>query len=147
MAGLPKKYAKMGFKKGWLAFKRRRKGRITKRKTGGLKTMARRRYGGIRRRYKRFAKRKAIGGISFGSVTKILVGAFAAAVYEVFVSPMIPLDGLVKNVVELGVGIMLASMGSMPTAVRSFGAALATINAYSLIVPYVQNWGGASITE
>ncbi len=41
--GLPKKYAKMGFKKGWAAFKRSKKGRKTSSSKGGSKTTTRKR--------------------------------------------------------------------------------------------------------
>jgi hypothetical protein len=131
---LPKKYAKLGFKRGWAAFNKLK--RKSKTKTRSVFNMARRRKGGFRRFAKR-TYRKAKSGFTFGNVTKVLIGAAIAALYEVFVSPLIPLDGMIKNIVELGAGLMLAGMGSMPMPVRAFGAALATINAYSLIVTFL----------
>jgi len=136
MAGLPKKYARMGFKKGWLAFKRLRK------KSRKVQPMARK-----RRNVKRFFKRtsrKAKGFLTFGNISKVLIGAGLCVLYEVYVSPMIPLDGMIKNIVELGAGLLLASMGSMPMPVRAFGAALATINAFTILTPLITNFTGGS---
>lgn len=52
MAGLPKKYAKMGFKKGWAAYRRSKSPRRARAATPKRKvrTMARRRYYGRRKR-------------------------------------------------------------------------------------------------
>jgi len=105
--------------------------------------MARKRRGGFRRSMKRSYK-TVKSGFSFGNITKILAGAALACVWEVFVSPMIPLDGMIKNVLELGIGIALASMSSMPTMIRAGGVALATINAYMLIQPYISGMGSGS---
>lgn len=140
VTGLPKKYAKMGFKRGWSAFKKLK--RKSKNITRRVQTMARRRKGGFRRSMKR-SYRKAKSGFSMGNVTKVLIGAGLAALYEVFVSPMIPLDGMIKNIVELGAGLLLASMGGMPSYVKAFGVSLAIINAYSLIVPLVSGMGSS----
>ena len=137
MAGLPKRFAKMGFKRGWAAFKRK-----SKTKKRSVQVMARRRKGGFRRMKKAYRKAKA--GFTLGNITKVLIGAGIAALYEVFVSPMIPLDGMIKNIVELGAGLLLASMSGMPMYIRAFGGALATINAFSLIYPLVQNWNNGS---
>jgi hypothetical protein len=136
MAGLPSKYAKLGFKRGWAAYNKKRKPK----KRGKIK-MAKRKRRHSRRSYG--AKRIA-GGLSMGSAIKVLTGAALAAVYEVFVSPMIPLDQMIKNIVELAAGLMLAGMPGMPMPVRAFGAALATINAYSLILPYISSSSSAS---
>lgn len=71
--GLPKKYAKMGFSKGWREYKKSKtyKGRTPKRKIVGVKKVAKRRY--RRKRYRR-KKRKmpleiavALGAIPFTS--------------------------------------------------------------------------------
>lgn len=132
MAGLPGRYAKMGFKRGWKAYNlTKRKVRKSKSKTKVVYKMARRRKGGFRKYY-----RRAKSAMTFGNVTKVLVGAALAAVYEIFVSPMIPLDGLIKNILELGAGLYLAA-GRFPMPVKAFGAALATVNAYSLVMAYM----------
>lgn len=141
MSGLPKKYAKMGFKKGWLAYKRS-KGSKRKTKKYEVVNMARRRKGGFRKFY-----RKAKKGITFGNVTKVLIGAALAAVYEIFVSPMVPLNGMLKNIVELGAGLFIASMPGVPMFFRAFGAALATINAYSLVISYLPSGGSSSSNQ
>lgn len=139
MTGLPRKYAKMGFKKGWAAFRNAHK----KTKNRGIKTMARHKR--KRKSYFKRSRSSATKGFSMQNITKVVVGAALAALYEVFVSPMIPLDAMIKNIVELGGGLILAAMPNMPMPVRAFGAALATINAYSLIQPLISQYlGGAS---
>ena len=142
MVGLPKKYAKMGFKKGWRDYKATRKStRKSTRKTRSVKVMARRRKGGFRRYIKR-SYRKAKSGFSFGTIAKTLIGVAIVAVYEVFVSPMIPLDAMMKNILEFGIGVFLTMQGN-PT-LKSAGIALMVVNAYSLIVPYVSGMAGSS---
>jgi hypothetical protein len=142
MSGLPKKYAKMGFKKGWMAFKKLKKHSI-KRKTNRVVHIARRRKGGFKRFYKR-TSRRVKSGFTFGSVSKIVLGIGLAALYEVFVSPMLPIAGQLKNIVEFAIGIALMSMSGMPSYVKSFGMALAIINGYSLVVPYISGLNGNS---
>jgi hypothetical protein len=137
LAGLPKKYAKMGFKRGWAAYNRSHKRTRKSKSRTQVKYMARRRKGGFRKKYRRHS-----GSMGFGSITKILIGAALAAVYEVFVSPMIPLNGLIKNIGELAVGIMLAAMPRMPMPVKAFGTALAFVNAYQIIIAYLPTSGG-----
>lgn len=121
--GLPKKYAKMGFNKGWKEYKKTKK-----RMSTGVK-MARK---------KTKTKYKRVSGFTVKNAMKALVGAGLAAVYEVYVSPMIPLQNMVKNIIELIVGLMVAAYKKLPMPIRAFGGALATINAYSLLVPLVQ---------
>jgi hypothetical protein len=128
MAGLPKKYAKLGFKNGWRAFKASKNSNSkTKTYSRGLKMAKKKNY------------RKGKKGFASGKVMQIIIGAGVAAVYEVFISPMIPLSRTIKNIVELAIGILLASMKKMPMAVRAGGAALATINAFELIVPLMRS--------
>jgi hypothetical protein len=142
MAGLPKKYAKMGFKKGWLAFKRLKRHSI-KRKSSKVINIARRRKGGFRRFYKR-TSRRAKSGFTFGNVSKIVIGVGLAALYEVYISPMLPIAGQLKNIVEFVIGIALMAMPNMPSYVKAFGMALAVINGYSLIVPYISGISSSS---
>ena len=137
MKGLPKKYAKMGFKKGWRAYKNTRK-------TPKVRTMARRKKGRTVVRYVKKKYRKARSGLTMRNIIKVLIGAGMAAVYEVFVSPMIPVAAMMRNIIELGVGLFLAAAPRMPMPIRAFGAALATINAYSIAVPYIANLGGGA---
>jgi len=49
---------------------------------------------------------------------------------------------MIKNLIELALGLFVASMRGMPTMVRAGGVALATINAYMLIEPFFS--GGSS---
>ena len=51
-------------------------------------------------------KRRAKAG-SMKKVTAILAGASLAALYEVFVSPMIPLARNIKNILEILIGVVL----------------------------------------
>jgi len=139
MTGLPRKYALMGFKKGWVAYKARhrkvQKKSYSKRKKTRIQTM-------VRHRRARKSYRKSFSkGVSFGSATKVLIGAAGAALWEVVVSPMIPLGDTVKNIIELFIGLFLAAMPNVPMVVRAGGAALATINAYALIMPYLSGLG------
>lgn len=90
---------------------------------------------------KYFKKGKGSKGF-LGKAISILVGAGVAVLYNVFISPMIPLGATIKNIIELVVGIFLASSKRMPMAVRAGGFALATINAYELIYPYIAGMGG-----
>jgi hypothetical protein len=134
MAGLPREYARMGFKKGWAIYNR---SKIKKNKK--VVTLARRKRSGFRK-----SRSKSSSGFGMGNVIKVLSGAAIAALYEVFVSPLIPLDAMIKNIIELVMGLFVATMKGVPMPIRAFGAALATVNAYSLIVPYVQGMSGGT---
>lgn len=130
MARLPKSIIKKyGItRKAWAVF---RGTRATKtRKTKSVKTRS---Y--TMARHKKHSKKSGKGFM--GKVMQIAIGAGVAALYEVFISPMIPLSRNVKNILELALGILLASMPRMPMAVRAGGAALATINAFEIIVPLI----------
>ena len=116
-------------KKAWQVFKNS-KSKKNKNKRG-LTTMAR----------KRKSSRSSKGNGLFSKSLQILTGAAVAALYEVFISPMIPLSRNIKNIVEMVLGVLLASSKKMPMAVRAGGAALATINAFELILPLVSNIG------
>jgi hypothetical protein len=76
-----------------------------------------------------------------------VIGAGVAALYEVFVSPMIPLAANIKNIIEFALGLFLAISPRMPLMVRAGGAALATINAYAFLVPLIQGSGSGSATS
>jgi hypothetical protein len=140
MARLPKSLIKKyGIsKKAWAVF-RGHKAHTTTRKTRVRSYMA---------RHKRHRKGSFGGskGFGFGSALKIFAGAGVAVIYEVFVSPMIPLSATIKNIVEMVLGLFLMSMRGMPMIVRAGGAAIATINAFQLIYPLVAGMGGKSGT-
>ena len=92
-------------------------------------------------RKKHYKHSSSSKGGFMGKALQVLAGAAVAVLYEVFVSPYIPLTGMIKNIVELIVGIFLASSKKMPMIVRAGGMALATINAYELIAPLISNIG------
>lgn len=134
MTGLPRKYAKMGFKKGWRLFKAKRH----KVKTTVSHSKSKRRIYTMARRHKKRSK-KSMGGMGniFSKVMNIGIGALGAVAWEMWVSPLIPIGGMVKNLIEIVVGIVLAGMRGMPSMVRSGGIALATINAYQIIASFM----------
>ena len=85
---------------------------------------------------KKTYKKKSYKRGSMAKVTKILAGAAIAALYEVFVSPMIPLARNIKNILEMIIGIALLTMRN--TYLKSAGIALLTINAFEIIVPLIK---------
>lgn len=98
MAGLPKKYARMGFKRGWAAYKRTK--RTTKRRTYKPKKrvvrMARR-----RRTYRRrISRARGFGG--GGVVGNVLDGVIVGAVQGMV--PNNALWGFGDALVPIGVG-------------------------------------------
>ena len=141
MAKLPKSIIrKYGIsKKAWAVFRGARKTRKTATRS---RKYYKRSYTMARR--KRKAYRKSSGGGFFGKASQIVIGAGVAALYEVFVSPMIPLGATIKNIIEFALGLFLAVSGRMPMAVRAGGAALATINAFAFIMPLISGGGGSS---
>jgi len=74
--GLPKKYARMGFKKGWRAFKASKRTRRTTR-TGGVRKTARRAY--VRKNNPKRRNSKMKKGIPHPSVTGMASGLAIAA--------------------------------------------------------------------
>jgi len=140
MAKLPKSIIKKyGItKKAWQVFRGQKasRSRSPKRSKTRYYTMARRRTS-----KRRSGNKGKIFGFSIGKVVSVIAGAAIAAVYEVFVSPMIPISANIKNWIELALGLFLAASPRMPTMVRAGGAALATINAYSIIMPFIAGSG------
>lgn len=142
MAKLPKSIIKKyGIsKKAWAVFRgsRRSKRRTSTKIVKRFYNMA---------RHKRKAHRKGGSGKGFfGKAMDIVIGAGVAALYEVFVSPMIPLGSNIKNIIEFALGLFLAVSPRMPLMVRAGGAALATINAYAFIVPLIAGSSGSTNT-
>jgi len=121
MAGLPKKYAKMGFKKGWKAYKKTRSVKITTKRS---RTMAKKSY-----------RRKSSTSI-FGKLNSPLMGAAGVVAYESFISPMIPLQGTAKDMLELVGGLYLSKKQGF---IGATGKSLVTINAYQLVSGLVGN--------
>lgn len=92
------------------------------------------------------AKRKTIkrklgsrGSAKMNNVLKIVVGAGIVALYEVFLSPRIPLKRNMKNILEMVIGIIL--MMQRNVYLKSAGVALLTINAFEVIVPVLRGFG------
>lgn len=138
MPGLPTKYAKMGFKRGWAAFNKSHRKKKKRGNNGGIIKMVK------RRKSSKKSRSRSKGGLGVGAVSKVLIGASVAALYEVFVSPMIPLDAMIKNILELVLGLVLATMPGVPSFIRAGGVALATINAFALVYPLISGVGASS---
>ena len=85
MTGLPRKYAKMGFKKGWKAYKS--KGKTTTRKT--TRSSIKVRQGGKMRRRKSSTKNPTslvLGGIVYGGVRNTLSNYLMGMIGNMFPS-------------------------------------------------------------
>jgi len=125
MAGLPKKYAKMGFKKGWIAYKRTKKSSssIKVRKYKRSKTMTKKSY-----------KRKSTSLL--GKLNSPLLGAAGVVAYESFISPMIPLQGTAKDMLELVGGLYLSKKQGF---IGATGKSLVVLNSYQLVSGLVGN--------
>lgn len=133
MAKLPKSIIKKyGItRKAWAVFRGSKKAK---------KTSSRGIYMAKKKRHTSKTKSKGF----FGKAVDIVIGAGVAALYEVFVSPMIPLSANIKNILEFALGLFLAVSPRMPLMVRAGGAALATINAYAFLVPLIQGSSGTA---
>lgn len=95
-----------------------------------------RKYRGLKMAKKKKYSKKG-GSNMMSKAFQVLAGAAVAIVYNVFVSPMIPLGNTIKNIIEIVLGIILASSKKMPMVVRAGGFAIATLNAYDLLLPYI----------
>jgi len=115
---------------GSKAYRLKYLGRGKKTKKTKVYTMARRKRLG-------FGKKRSKSSSGYLSkAMQILTGVGVAVLYEVFISPKIPLGNMIKNIVEVIVGIFLAVSKRMPMPVRAGGLAIATISAFDLILPY-----------
>lgn len=113
MPGLPKKYAKMGFKKGWRAFKASK--RTTKRKSYSqttVKRVVKRRSKQMAKRRKSYRKKSAMSG-----VTGLLLGG---AGYGVIREPLSQLSAQVPLIGGLGDEVALLAL-SWVMATRTSG--------------------------
>lgn len=138
MAKLPKSLIKKyGIsKKAWQVFRGQKQTSSRSKKTRKTKvyTMAKKKY---------FSGKKGKGFLN--KAFNILIGAGVAALYEVYISPKITFIGrTMKNIIELVVGLALALMPKLPMAIRAGGAALATINAFEIIVPLISNFSSGT---
>jgi len=92
MAGLPKRYAKMGFKKGWKAFKRAKKSYSKpKRRTATRKRKKRRKVRTMARR-KKYKRRYSRGT----NPTKMIMGGIAYGAGREYISNL--LGGFIGNI-------------------------------------------------
>ncbi len=124
--GLPRKYAKMGFKRGWKAYKSRSKAvssRIKRIKSNKKINMP-------RRRKKRYSRKRSKGVFGTGLIWNTILGAGTYVVYDSFVSPLIPVSGTLKNVVEFGLGLMLSRQRGF---IGAFGKTAVVVNAVQLM--------------
>lgn len=154
MLGLPAKYAKMGFSKGWKAYRkskqkptrkaRKRKNKITKTKT--RRTAIKRRVSG---KIARFKTRKQKGatmakgkrGLNvMNELQSIGIGA-AGAVGGTMIGNAIPIaDPRLKAIMPLIAGILLSGFGKSAMLKKlaygmSIGGALSTIKAIAPNIP------------
>ena len=136
MSGLPKKYAKMGFKKGWAAYKKAKKGGATKRKPSkGKSSTARRRKATVARKRRSTKRRgsrkktfsvsltrvgqlawsyKQISGNDLGDVSQRLITAFASGNEDMVGILIDELNGTMSNVMAQPVQIAVkTSIGVM----------------------------------
>jgi uncharacterized membrane protein YeaQ/YmgE (transglycosylase-associated protein family) len=118
----------MGFKRGWAEYNRVHKKKRKNHNPKVVHHMARRRkyYG----KKKRYSKRSGFG---MGSVTKIVIGVVGAVLYDVFISPMIPIPTNIKTYAEFVIGIMLMVWRGSPSWLKSAGMALAIVNGYAIV--------------
>ena len=82
-----------------------------------------------KRRYKKKNYRKKSGGM-FGRLNRPLVGGAMVVAYEAFISPRIPLQGVVKDGVELLAGYWCSKKKG---AIGAFGNSMMVINSYQLL--------------
>lgn len=127
MAGLPARFARMGFKKGWRAFRSTQSSRTPARQ---VKPMARR-----RKSSKRSFARRSHGG---GDIQSVLLPAFAygavraqAKTLAQPVTSMLPLGDNADEVAFGLLGYFLAKKGGSPM-MRNAGRAILTVEAASL---------------
>lgn len=103
-------------KKAW-AIQKKQKGSSTKRIKTRFKTMAK------KRTYRKSSS-------MFGSLNTPIMGAAGVVLYESLLSPMIPLQGTAKDLLEMVGGLYLSKKRGMLGAT---GKSLVVINSYQLI--------------
>lgn len=91
-----------------------------RKKRRGARTMAK------RKSYRRSSGMKGI----LGNLTPALMGSAGVVAYESFLSPMIPLQGTAKDLLELALGAWLSKKSGF---IGHTGKAMLTINAYQLV--------------
>jgi len=84
---------------------------------------------------KRKTGRRSASSI-FGNLNKPMIGAAGVVAYESFISPMIPLQGTAKDLLELVGGLWLSKKQGFLGAT---GKSLVVLNSYQLISGLVGN--------
>jgi len=79
-------------------------------------------------RKKRSTRRRSTGIL--GNLNRPLMGAAGVVAYESFISPMIPLQGVAKDMLELAAGLWLSKRQGF---VGATGKTLVTINSYQIL--------------
>jgi len=115
MAGLPKKYAKMGFKKGWREYK---KTNAYKSKHGG--TTTRRKTRVAKKKQARKASRKLFGNMSIKGI--VLGGAVLAGVKTLVRAKAPQLGAYTPGVSALSSGVVAQSIGIPGASLKTYGA-------------------------
>jgi len=90
-------------------------------------------------RFKTMAKKKSYRKSTnsmFGNLNKPMLGAAGVVAYESFISPMIPLQGTAKDLLELVGGLYLSKKQGFLGAT---GKSLVVLNSYQLISGLVGN--------
>jgi len=109
-----------------------KKTRSSRSRSGSKKTTIRR---ATMARKKAYRRSKSASGV-FGQLNKPLLGAGGVILYESLLSPMIPLQGTAKDMLELVGGLYLSKKQGFLGAT---GKSLVTINAYQLMSGLVGN--------
>lgn len=131
MAGLPKKYAKMGFKKGWAMYKKTKS--ITKKSSKKATTRKVRKVAKKKRSYKKVAKKtNSFGSTFLGKVTKKLIPVaygFSRDKVSDFIAnskigQKLPVFDLIDEATMLGLNLAATKMGARknPIARRALQA-------------------------
>jgi len=123
-------------KKAWSVY---RGSKTKKRKSSRRKTSVKRRTHTMAKRRKGSYRRKATNML--GKLNKPVVGAAAMIAYDRFVSPMIPIQGMSKDIAELGIGMMLS--GQRMPILKSMGNTMLVLNTYQIVSRLTAGIGGA----
>jgi len=101
------------------------------------------------RKVVQMARRKRSGrksyGKSTGSIWSKMLGTAGYVGYEVYLSPMVPLNGMVKNIAELGVSYWLSGRGGIIGDIAKAGIYINTYKLmYATVVPMIGGTGSTS---
>jgi len=108
------------FIKGKIKSRKVRKSKATTKR--GYKTMAKRRYS------KKVYRKKSSGML--GKLNRPITGALGVVAYESFISPLIPVQGVAKDLLELSAGYFLSKKRGILGAT---GQSLMVINSYQIM--------------